>query len=55
MVVGIGAAFLIAGGIVYSVKKPDPFPDPSGSMNFSYADDDRRNLFTFSDSGAFLN
>lgn len=27
---GIGAFFLIAGGIVYSVKKPDPFPESFG-------------------------
>jgi hemolysin III len=26
----IGASFLIAGGVVYSVKKPDPFPEVFG-------------------------
>jgi hemolysin III len=27
---GAGAFFLIAGGVVYSVKKPDPFPESFG-------------------------
>lgn len=53
---GIGAAFLIAGGIVYSVKKPDPFPESFGFHELFHTLMTIGAIFLhFLISGAFLN
>jgi hemolysin III len=56
MLFGIGAAFLIAGGIVYSVKKPDLFPEFFGFHELFHTLMTIGTIFLhFLIAGAFLN